>query len=172
MLAEGTLKAVSSLSVAKPTTSLPFSSRSNGSSPAPARKEVEGGALAERRASDSDVVSLATDDAPNAEATQEANPNPVTTSRDDSQDVTNREALDKARATEEKRLEKLTKELNEKLNENLTLRFGQDEETGESIVQLIEKETGDVVRQFPPEALLEFRERFKNFAGLLLNQDA
>lgn len=172
MLAEGTLKAVSSLSVAKPTTSLPFPSRSNGNSLAPARKEVEGGAFAERRASDSDVVSLATDDAPNAEATQEANPNSATASSGGSQDVTNRQALDNARATEEKRLEKLTKELNEKLNENLTIRFGQDEDSGENIVQLIEKKTGDVVRQFPPQEILEFRERFKDYAGLLFNQDA
>lgn len=172
MLAEGTLKAVSSLGVAKPTTSLPFPSRPQADTRVKPRSEVEGGAFAERRASDSDVVSLATDDAPYAEATQEANLNSGAATSGASQDAASREALDKAREAEQKRLEKLTKELNEKLNEDLTIRFGQDEESGEDIVQLVEKKSGDVVRQFPPQELLEFRERFKDYAGLLFNQDA
>jgi len=172
LLAEVTLRVPNGLSVATQATSLPSSSTSNaaGSSKA-VKKEVEGGALAERRASDSDVVSLASDDTPKAEATQEAKPNPFAASSGEKQALSG-DALEKARVAEEKRLEKITDELNEKLNENLSLRFGKDEGSGENVVQLIEKKTGDVVRQFPPQAILDFREKFKDFAGLLFNQDA
>lgn len=173
MLAEVTLGVSNGLSVAKQATSLPSSSTSHAAAiSAAVKKEAEGGALAERRASDSDVVSLASDDTPNAEATQEASSNLFAASNGKANGNLTREALEKARQAEQQRLEKVTKEINDKLNENLSLRFEKDEGSGEDVVQLIEKKTGDVVRQFPPQAILDFREKFKDFAGLLFNQDA
>lgn len=173
LLADVTLRVSNSLGVATQATSLPSSSTSNAAGSTKAvKQEAEGGALAERRASDSDVVSLASDDTPKAQATQEANPTQTAAKSSDAQSTLTRDSLEKAREAEQKRLEKVTTEINEKLNENLALRFEKDEGSGENVVQLIEKKTGDVVRQFPPQAILDFREKFKDFAGLLFNQDA
>jgi len=166
VLAEGTLK-VSSLSVAKQASSLPSSSRTLAA-PSAAKKEVEGGALVSKPAEDTAVLSAAADQQPLiAQATQDefiARTEENSTERDAA-------AAEKAEELEQKRLEKLTDELNGKLNENLALRFGKDAKTGEDFFQLVEKATGDVVRQFPPQSIIDFREKFKDFAGILFNQE-
>lgn len=170
MLAEGALK-VSSLGVAKQAPSLPSSSKNQATSDATAKNEVEGGALAAPAADDLDVVSLSTSEQPlQTKATQDTEQAKATGNTEETSEV-QLSPLEQAKAEEEKRLEQITQELNGKLNENLSLKFGQDEESGVSFFQLVEKDTGDVVRQFPPEDLLEFRDKFKDTAGLIFNQE-
>ena len=169
MLAEGALK-VSSLGVAKQAPSLPSSSKNQPASNATAKNEVEGGALAAPKADDQDVVSLTSSEQPlQTKATQDTEQ--ARTGNTEETPETELSPLEKAKAEEEARLEKVTQELNGKLNENLSLKFGQDEESGVSFFQLVEKDTGDVVRQFPPESILEFRDKFKDAAGLIFNQE-
>lgn len=55
---------------------------------------------------------------------------------------------------------------------DLTIRFRRDEETGSSLVQFIESDTGDVVRQFPPEDVLKFASRFQDITGDLFSSEA
>ena len=74
---------------------------------------------------------------------------------------------------EEERIKEAAEEISEKLNESLSVRFRTDEETGESVYQFVEKETGDVVRQIPPKDLVEFNKRFDEaVSGLLLSEQA
>lgn len=76
------------------------------------------------------------------------------------------------REQELERLERLSEEINQKINERLTVRFSTDEETGVDLFQLIEQETGDVVRQIPSEELLEFLKKFQDTSGLLFSEQA
>jgi flagellar protein FlaG len=72
----------------------------------------------------------------------------------------------------EKSFEKLKEELDSKLNKNLSLRFGNDETTGKDFFQIVEKDTGDVVRQFPPENFIDFLKKFNTISGLLFSDQA
>lgn len=48
---------------------------------------------------------------------------------------------------------------------DLSVRFRRDEETGSTLVQFVEPDSGDVVRQFPPEDVLKFASRFQDLTG-------
>ena len=50
--------------------------------------------------------------------------------------------------------------------------FDVDEDTGQSVVRVINKETGEVVRQVPPEELLTLAARMRQLSGLIFNQEA
>lgn len=173
LLAEGTLRAAS-FGVAKQAASLPSSSTSKAEAPKAkaVEKEAEGGTFVGEQASD--VVSLASNlQTDPVEATQ-------THEDDDAQTVSSaervgeqsQEVLADSKETERERLENITQELEKQLNTNLSLKFGQDEETGKDVIQLVEKDTGDIVQQIPPQAVLDFVEKFNDFAGLIFNEDA
>ncbi len=83
-----------------------------------------------------------------------------------------KEELEQARQQEQERLSQVAEEVNEKLNQSLSLRFRKDEETGTEFFQLVESETGDVVRQIPPESILEFRKKFETVSGVLFSKEA
>jgi len=165
LLAEGALR-VSSYSVAKQATSLPSSSKLAAAETA-APDEAEGGGFEDQRAAAGDSVRLRSNKQPLiAETAQEQGEAQAA-----AKEARAAEELAEAEKLQQARLEKITEELNDKLNENLSLRFGHDENSGEDFFQLVEKDTGDVVRQFPPQSLLDFREKFKDFAGLIFNQE-
>lgn len=50
--------------------------------------------------------------------------------------------------------------------------FDVDEATGRSIVRVVNKETGEVLRQVPPEELLTLVARMEQLSGLIFNQEA
>jgi len=43
-------------------------------------------------------------------------------------------------------------------------------ETGDLMIQVVNRETGDVVRQIPPEEVIEFARRFREVLGLLIDE--
>ena len=49
------------------------------------------------------------------------------------------------------------------------LKFQSDEETGERVIQLIDSETGEVVRQIPPEELLHVINALLDLKGTLFS---
>lgn len=49
--------------------------------------------------------------------------------------------------------------------------FDVDEATGRSVVRVVNKETGEVVRQLPPEVLLTLVARMEQLSGLIFNQE-
>ncbi|UCH61696.1 MAG: flagellar protein FlaG [Fidelibacterota bacterium] len=49
--------------------------------------------------------------------------------------------------------------------------FDVDEETGRSVVRVVNKETGEVIRQVPPEELLTLVARMRQLSGLIFNKE-
>lgn len=168
-------------SVARPTTSLPSTSNFNlaGQSDTVDR-EVEGAAFVARQGED--IISFAAtqtengaplvraDQARHATATQQAEADPAEETKQNQEAL--EQAVEQSRDEEEKRLQRITEELNDKLNESLRLRFEKDQDTGVDVFKLIERESGDVVRQVPSEEVLEFMRKFRSFSGLLFSEQA
>lgn len=50
-----------------------------------------------------------------------------------------------------------------------SVQISQDDETGRFVYKRVDVETGEVVRQFPPEDVLNFISRFREAAGLLID---
>ncbi|HFC98139.1 MAG TPA: flagellar protein FlaG [Thermosulfurimonas dismutans] len=68
-------------------------------------------------------------------------------------------------------LEKLLKEIREKFNDlNRYLKLEVDRELGVTVVKVIDRRTGKVLRQVPPEYLLEIMSRFHEALGLFINR--
>ena len=68
----------------------------------------------------------------------------------------------------EKPLEEVVSALND-LVQNLhkNLQFSNEEETGETIIKVVDSETNEVVRQIPSEEIVRLRRRMKEAAGVL-----
>ncbi len=49
--------------------------------------------------------------------------------------------------------------------------FDVDEETGRSVIRVVNKETGELIRQVPPEELLTLVARMRQLSGLIFNQE-
>ena len=53
---------------------------------------------------------------------------------------------------------------------NTKISFSIDSETGKPIVRVINKETGQVIRQLPPEDLLNLVDNLQNLTGLIFSE--
>lgn len=73
---------------------------------------------------------------------------------------------DLRRALEES-LEKLNAVLE---NSDVRVGFYVHEETGRLVVQVVNRETGEVVKEIPPKRVLETMAKIKEFVGLLLDE--
>ncbi|MFC1746877.1 flagellar protein FlaG [Candidatus Neomarinimicrobiota bacterium] len=49
--------------------------------------------------------------------------------------------------------------------------FDVDEATGKDIIKVLNKETGEVIRQFPPEDLLTLAAKMQEISGLIFNRE-
>jgi len=62
-------------------------------------------------------------------------------------------------------------DLNEQLKRmNRTIRFSIDEELQDVVVKVVDKSSGEIVSQIPPEGVLRLRERIRDMAGLLIEK--
>jgi len=61
-----------------------------------------------------------------------------------------------------------TKEVLEGLNKGI--KFSISHETGDIVVQVINRKTEEVIRQIPPEELLELRTKLKEICGILFDK--
>ncbi len=50
--------------------------------------------------------------------------------------------------------------------------FDVDAETGRHVVRVLNKETGEIIRQLPPEELLTLVARMRQLTGLIFNEEA
>lgn len=55
-------------------------------------------------------------------------------------------------------------------HDEVRLQFRVDEESGEKIIQIFDSETGEMVRQIPPEELLRIMKTLRDLRGLLLSK--
>jgi len=60
----------------------------------------------------------------------------------------------------------------EELIENSSLRIEQDENTGRFIYQSVDNDSGEVLRQFPTEQILEFLSFFRDPEGIAVDDEA
>lgn len=55
---------------------------------------------------------------------------------------------------------------------NVQLQFQVDSKSGQTIIQVLDKETGEVIRQIPPENLSEVRDKLEELRGILFDGKA
>lgn len=73
----------------------------------------------------------------------------------------------------ENELKKAAEELNKKLNMlNSQLKIEIDKDTGIKVAKIIDKETDEVIRQIPPEAILKIVKYLDEVTGILFNERA
>jgi flagellar protein FlaG len=73
------------------------------------------------------------------------------------------------RATLEQAVAKVSEELK---THDTNLKFEIDDSTDRVIVKVIEKDSGEVIRQFPPKEVLNLAKYFNSSKGLLLKEQA
>ena len=70
--------------------------------------------------------------------------------------------------------EEISKELdtiNEKLNmANSSLQFSVDSTSQELVVKVVDRDSGEVIRQIPPESIVRLRASLKEMSGLLIEK--
>jgi flagellar protein FlaG len=70
--------------------------------------------------------------------------------------------------------EQISKELdaiNEKLNStNSSLQFSVDDNSQELVVKVVDRDSGKVIRQIPPESIVRLRASLKEMTGLLIEK--
>ncbi|MBW1975460.1 MAG: flagellar protein FlaG [Deltaproteobacteria bacterium] len=65
---------------------------------------------------------------------------------------------------------KLAEQIEQYLKEvNVRLAFDIDEKTHDIVVKIINKETGELIRQIPPQELLKLRQKLEELVGVLFN---
>jgi flagellar protein FlaG len=57
-------------------------------------------------------------------------------------------------------------------NLNIQLSFDVHEKTGEMVVQVLDRESGELIRQLPPENLLDLKDKLNELRGVLFHQRA
>ncbi|MCX7822284.1 MAG: flagellar protein FlaG [Syntrophobacterales bacterium] len=66
---------------------------------------------------------------------------------------------------------KLAEEIQKYLSEiNISLSFDVDDKTNDIVVKIINRETGKMIRQIPPEELLKLRQKLEELVGVLVNK--
>lgn len=82
-----------------------------------------------------------------------------------------REAADAAKAQEI--AEEVASGLNELVHElHRELRFSVDDDSGETIIKVIDRETDEVVRQIPSDEVVRLRKRLEEAAGVIFQDSA
>lgn len=76
---------------------------------------------------------------------------------------------DESRSAEE--LQQDINTVNDQLkSKNRSIRFSVDNESDDVVVKVVDKDTGDVVMQIPPEEVVKLRERLSEMSGLLVEK--
>ena len=94
----------------------------------------------------------------------------------DDQQIKEKKNVEEEQKKEEKEDAQVSQDLLNELEHNINtihnvdLEFSMHEESGRTIVRVIEKDTGDLIRQIPPEELLELVTRIGDFVGMLLDK--
>jgi len=94
------------------------------------------------------------------------------------QQIQNQENQNKVQQQENQQIS--PEELNQAINDlnkkldmlNSQLRIETDEDTGIQVIKIVDKETKEVIRQIPPEAVLKVAKYLDEVAGLLFDSKA
>ena len=70
----------------------------------------------------------------------------------------------------EKEVQEVVEDVQQYLQQlNIRLSFKLHDKTGDLVVRVLDKDTGEVIRQIPPEEMLKLREKLEELTGVLLN---
>lgn len=76
-----------------------------------------------------------------------------------------------AQPLEREQLEKVAQQLQDFMGEmNRSLQFQVDEDSGRDVIKVLDKSTGDVIKQYPSEEVLSLVSKLSETAGLLIDQ--
>ncbi|HDY93452.1 MAG TPA: flagellar protein FlaG [Pseudoalteromonas sp.] len=76
-----------------------------------------------------------------------------------------------AQPLEREQLEKMAQQLQEFMGEmNRSLQFQVDEDSGRDVIKVLDKATGDIIKQYPSEEVLNLVSKLSETAGLLIDQ--
>ena len=68
-------------------------------------------------------------------------------------------------------IHKDVKAINEQLKSlDTSIRFSVDEKADEVVVRIVDKDSGEVIRQIPPESMVRLRESMKDLSGLFVEK--
>ena len=71
---------------------------------------------------------------------------------------------------EREQLEKMAQQLQEFMGEmNRSLQFQVDEDSGRDVIKVLDKDTGDIIKQYPSEEVLNLVSKLSETAGLLID---
>lgn len=74
-----------------------------------------------------------------------------------------------AQPLEREQLEKMAQQLQEFMGEmNRSLQFQVDEDSGRDVIKVLDKDTGDIIKQYPSEEVLNLVSKLSKTAGLLI----
>lgn len=77
----------------------------------------------------------------------------------------------KNKQLEREQLEKVAQQLQEFMGEmNRTLQFQVDEDSGRDVIKILDKTSGDVIKQYPSEEVLSLVSKLSESAGILIDQ--
>ena len=75
-----------------------------------------------------------------------------------------------AQPLEREQLEKMAQQLQEFMGEmNRSLQFQVDEDSGRDVIKVLDKDTGDIIKQYPSEEMLNLVSKLSETAGLLID---
>ena len=75
-----------------------------------------------------------------------------------------------AQPLEREQLEKMAQQLQEFMGEmNRSLQFQVDEDSGRDVIKVLDKDTGDIIKQYPSEEVLNLVSKLSETAGLLID---
>lgn len=73
----------------------------------------------------------------------------------------------------ESELEKTVQHLTEYVGwGNFTIEFKTDDQTGSMVISIIDRDTGEILRQIPPEQILKLKSRIREMLGLVFDHMA
>ena len=78
---------------------------------------------------------------------------------------------EKAQPLEREQLEKMAQQLQDFMGEmNRSLQFKVDEESGRDVIKVLDKDSGEVIKQYPSEEVLSLVSKLSESAGILIDQ--
>jgi len=83
----------------------------------------------------------------------------------------NKEPNQMAKEISPDKIEKMLQQFEKTANRMSTqLSFSLDDKTGKTVIKVIDKETGDVIRQIPPEEALKLSAHMQEMVGILFDK--
>jgi len=144
------------------------------------RKTAETGTSSDAASTDLSVLGTASNSPPDNASTSSVQSGATSSSVDQaafSNQSTERASVADTVAATQKATAESTQQAKEKLQETLdeyakkatSLEFSIEEDTGTLLVKVLDKQTGEVIRQMPPDELIALQEQMDKTRGMLFN---